>query len=140
MAFTYTDTLLTDIDKVRFWIQDTIESKGPLPDNRNFSDAEVNGLLSIESSWQQAVAAGFETLSAAWAKETSFTVYNGAFSRSEAVKAYRDLAKTWRERYGDADTATDEVGSKSIDFSGNTVTPLFQREAFGYKVKDWDPA
>ena len=50
------------------------------------------------------------------------------------------MARDWRERYGDDDIATAELGAKTTDFSGDTVTPLFQREAFGHKVTDWDPA
>jgi len=95
-------------------------------------------LLTIEGTWQRAVAAGFETLASAWAKETSFSVFNGSFTRSDAAKQYRELAKKWRDEYGTGGNITDELGAKEQDFSGDDVTPLFQREAFGYKVTDWD--
>ena len=67
-------------------------------------------------------------------------MFNGSYTRSDAAKGYKDLAETWREKWGDGGTATEELGTKGLDFSGDTVTPLFQREAFGYKVIDWDPA
>lgn len=105
MAFTYDDTLTSTRDKVRFWIRDTVADKGPMPNNGNFSDDEINGLLTIEDSWQEAVAAGFETLAAAWASHTSFSVNNGSFSRSDATKHYLTMAKSWRERYGEATAA-----------------------------------
>ncbi len=138
MAFTYTDDLTADRDKVRFWLHDIVEDQGPLPKNRNFSDNEVNGLLTIEATWQQAIAAGFETLASAWSKEGSFSVFNGSFTKSTAASYYMKEAKTWRKRHGDSDSTTAEIGFKDTDFSGNDVTPLFQREAFGHVVIDWD--
>jgi len=140
MAFSYHDDLATDRDKVRFWLQDTAEKKGPKPGNDNFTDAELDALIALEENWQQAVAAGFEVLASGWTKETSFSVFNGSFQRSEAAKVYKDLAEYWRKTYGEGGNITDELGGKTTDFSGDTVTPLFQREAFGHKVTDWDPA
>ncbi len=140
MAFTYTDTLTANRDKVRFWLHDTVEDQGPRPKNRNFSDNELDGLLTIEATWQQAIAAGFEALASAWAKEGSFAVFNGSFTKSTASSYYMKEAKAWRDRHGDTASATEELGSKTTDFSGNTVVPLFQRKAFGHKVTDWDPA
>jgi len=140
MAFSYLDDLDTDRDKVRFWLQDTVNGEGKKPGNANFSDGELDALITLEGSWQRAVAAGFETLASAWQSETSFSVFNGSFTRSDAAKGYREMALEWRGRYGEGGNATAELGSKLTDFSGSTVTPLFQREAFGHKVTDWDPA
>jgi len=140
MAFSYHDDLATDRDKVRFWLQDTIEKQGPKPSTGNFSDAELDGLITAEGTWQQAVAAGFEVLASAWQPKTSFSVYDGSFSRSDAATGYLKQAAKWRETYGEGGNITDELGGKTTDFSGDTVTPLFQREAFGHKVTDWDPA
>ena len=139
MAFTYSDTLLTDHDKVRFWLQDTVDGQGQKPQNDNFSDGEIDALVTIEGTWQLAVAAGFETLAAAWQSKTSFSVFNGSYSRSDAAKGYLALAEKWREDYGFEGGATDGLGAKTTDFGGDTVTPLFQRKAFGHKVTDWDP-
>jgi hypothetical protein len=140
MAFTYLDTLATDRDKVRFHIQDTIEDEGRKPNNGNFSDAEIDGLLTIEGSWQRAVAAGFEALASIWATESSFSVFNGQFTRNTVGVQYQKLAELWRDKYGEGGSATEELDAKTTDFSGDTVVPLFQREAFGHKVTDWDPA
>ena len=140
MAFTYVDNLDTDRDKVRLWLQDTVAGEGRKPGNANFSDAELDGLLTIEANWQQAVAGGYEILAAAWMDKTSFSVFNGSYSRSDAAKGYMELAAKWRAGYGEGGDATAELGAKTTDFSGDTVTPLFQREAFGHKVTDWDPA
>ena len=140
MAFSYYDTLDTDRDKVRFWLQDTVDGDGPKPSNGNFSDAELDGLITIEGSWQRAVAGGFELLASAWQSETSFSVFNGSYSRSDAASGYKELAEQWRDKWGDGESATADLDAKTTDFSGDTVTPLFQREAFGHKVTDWDPA
>ena len=131
MAFTYDDSLDIDRDKVRFHLQDTVEDNGPKPDNSNFSDGELDALITIEGTWQRAVAAGFEALASAWAKETSFSVFNGSFTRSDAARYYQKLADKWREEYGYAGGATDGLDAKDVDFSGDEVVPLFQREAFG---------
>jgi hypothetical protein len=138
-VFSYNDDLDANRDKVRFWLQDTVKSKGPKPSNGNFSDQEIDGLITIEETWQRAVAAGFEVLASAWAKEGSFSVFNGQFTKSTASSYYMQMAKQWRDDYGADDIATAGLGSKQTDFSGDTVTPLFQREAFGHKVTDWDP-
>ena len=141
MAFSYDDDLTANRDKVRFWIQDTIEDHGPKPNNANFSDAELDALVTYEGTWQRAVAGGFEALVAAWQPKTSFSVLSGSFTRSDASKGYATQAKTWRDKYGYGDeVATEDVGTKDLDFSGTAVTPLFQRKAFGHKVKNWDPA
>jgi len=140
MAFSYDDDLATDRDKVRFWLQDTTESQGPKPNNNNFSDAELDALITYEGTWQRAVAGGFEALVAAWQPKTSFSVLSGSFTRSDASKGYAKQATEWRERYGYGDeVATADIATKDLDFAGTTVTPLFQRKAFGHKVKDWDP-
>lgn len=102
MSFTYDDDLTADIDRVRLSLNDVEEKKGPRPANKNFSNEEINHLLSIEDSWRLAVAAGFELLASAWAKDTSFSVVNGSFTRSEAAKMYADLAKKWRDKYGES--------------------------------------
>jgi len=139
MAFTYKGDHSSDRDRVRFWLQDTVNAQGPKPGNGNFTDAEIDALLDLEGSWERATAAGFEALASAWQSKTSFSVFNGSYSRSDAAKGYLDMARDWRERHGDGEIATASLGAKTTDFSGDTVTPLFQREAFGHKVTDWDP-
>jgi benzoyl-CoA reductase/2-hydroxyglutaryl-CoA dehydratase subunit BcrC/BadD/HgdB len=140
MAFTYNDALSIDRDKVRFWLQDTAEGQGPKPSNANFTDAEIDALVTEEGTWQRATAAGFEILASAWQSETSFSVFNGSFTRSDAAKGYREMAKEWRDKYGEEGDVTDELATKELDFAGDTVTPLFQRKAFGHTVIDWDPS
>lgn len=100
MAFTYVDTLAADRDKVRFHLQDTVEDSGPKPGGGNFSNDELDGLLTVENSWQEAVAAGLETLAAAWASSPSFEADGLSISRSDVAKSYKSLAEKWRNEYG----------------------------------------
>lgn len=110
MAFSYDDTLSSDSDKVRFNLQDKTENSGPLPGDANFSDAEVAGLLNIEDTWQQATAAGFEALAAAWANYADLSVGPRRESLSQIAKRYAEQAKTWRTQYG----YTQRVGVSSV--------------------------
>ncbi len=101
MAFTYTDTLLTNRDKVRFYIGDTVvDSAGVKPDGANFSDAEIAGLVTSEGSWQRAVAAIFEVLSGIFGQEVDIAVGPRRESLSQASDKYDALAKRWRARHG----------------------------------------
>ena len=100
MTFTYVGDLSTDLDKVRFYIQDTTENSGPKPGNANFTDEELGGLITLEGSWQRGVAAGFEALAASWA----FYADRAAGPRREAFSQiaarYQKLAQEWRAKHG----------------------------------------
>lgn len=98
MTVTYLGTLATDRDKVRFYIQDTVENSGPKPSNGNFSDAEIDGLLTAEGTWEQAVAAAFDTLAAAWAGYADWTVGPRSERASQIAERYSQRAQTWRDR------------------------------------------
>lgn len=102
MAFTYSDTLLTDRDRVRFAVGDTLEDAGPRPGDVNFSDAEIAGLITLEGSWQRAVAAAFETLASLWATHTTFDADGMSADQSDIANQYRDQAASWRRRFGEA--------------------------------------
>lgn len=98
MAFTYTDTLSDDKSKVRFWIQDTVENSGPKPDDDNFSDNEINGLLTAEGNWQQAVAAAFEVLEAAWAGYADWQAGPRRENASQIAERFGKKAQIWRDK------------------------------------------
>lgn len=116
MAFTYTGTLSTDLEKVRFNIGDTIEGRGVKPDRTasNFSDAEITGLLTIEGTWQRATAAAFEALAATWAAYPQ-TYNNDTSSRNwDAAREFRAQAKEWRDQYGYGDTGASSFSSVTM--------------------------
>lgn len=98
MAFTYSDALTTNRDKVRFYIQDTAEDSGPRPSGGNFTDAEIDGLITVEGSWRRAVSAAFETLAAQWSRYADISAGPHRESLSQIAKSYRQQAQEWRGR------------------------------------------
>ena len=110
MTFTYDDELATDHDRVRFHLQDTIAGSGPRPSGGNFTDAEIAGLVTLEGSWQRAVAAGLEALAAAWAKYADLQVGQRRESLGQIAVRYQQEAEHWRHNHGSASQATASIG------------------------------
>lgn len=106
MAFTYDDSLSTDRAKVRFYLQDTVSGSGPKPSSGNFTDNEVDGLVTAEGKWQRAVAAGLETLAASWRRYADITVGPRKESLSQIAEGYASDAEEWRDRHGYSGTGT----------------------------------
>lgn len=104
MPFTYSDTLATNADKVRFHLGDTVQDTGPRPDGRNFSDNEIAYFLSEESDkWEAAVAHGFEVLQSEWTQYAlSEREGDVSMSATQVADKYGKLAEQWRAR---SDTA-----------------------------------
>ena len=129
MAFNYLGTLATDRDKVRFNVSDTVDGAGPRPADGNFSDAEIDGLITQEGSWQCAVAAGFERLSAEWTRLPSFKADGLSLNRSDIAKGYAAQAAQWRRDFPrpvpiyvagqiTKDGYSDDVTSDDVDTTG----------------------
>ena len=87
-------------DYVRFRIQDTVENSGPLPGDRNFSDHELDMIITEEGSWQKAITACYEALAAAWMVNPSWSDDGMSISQSHIGKNFSDLAAAWRNKYG----------------------------------------
>ena len=127
MAVTYSNTLSTDRDKVRFYINDTVSGAGPKPSSANFDDAEIAGLLTLEGSVGKAVAACLETLAALWAVEVDIAVGSRRESLSQAATKFESLAKTWRDRHGGSTSSVmgvrhlTRVDGYSSDLASNEV-------------------
>lgn len=111
MAFTYLGDLSTNLDKVRFYLQDTVSGSGPKPNDGNFTDGELEALVTTEGSWQRAVAAGFETLASAWRKFINFSADGSSYSLSNVADGYAAQAKDWRLKFG---TGGAKAGSRAI--------------------------
>jgi len=105
VAFTYVGDLSTDLDQVRFYIGDVTSGSGVLPGDSNFTDAELNGLITNEATWQRATAAAFDVLVARWMRYVDNTTGPRRENLSQIAEGYRKQAATWREKYGIADTA-----------------------------------
>lgn len=129
MAFTYLGTLATDRDKVRFHLGDTVEDTGPFPGDSNLTDAEIDGMVDDEGTWQRAVAAGFERLAASWLRYPSFKADGLSLNRSDIAKGYAEQAAQWRKQHGyttpiytagqiPVDGYSDDVTTDDVDTSG----------------------
>ena len=100
MAFSYSDALTSERDKIRFHIRDTVSGSGPKPEDGNFSDAELDGVRAIEGSWPSTVAGVFETLAALWSKQVTFSAQEGNMSAqlSDVAEQFRKSATEWRAK------------------------------------------
>ena len=114
MAFSYNDKLSADRDKVRLYIADTVNGAGPKPNDVNFADAELDGLIAAEGIWQRAVAAAYEALAAAWRRYPSFATEGLRLDRTAIANGYATQAQEWRQRYGSAVAGTSRVGSRDV--------------------------
>jgi hypothetical protein len=120
MAFTY--DLTTDRGIVRLNLGDTVENSGPRPDKRNFSDEEIDYLLSTETEGTTAATAlGFEILANEWAAYT-IAEREGevSFDAKEVSDQYLQIASEWRNRPGGG------TGGKSL--SAGVITLDFMEK------------
>ena len=117
MAFTY--DLTTDRGVTRFNIGDTIESSGPRPDKRNFSDEEVDYLLATETAGTTAASAlAFEILANEWASYAlSEDEGEVSFDAKEVSDQYLEIASNWRNRpNGGTGSNSFQAGILVLDF------------------------
>ena len=106
MAVTYKSDLADDISRVRFALRDMSDGSGPLPNNANFSDGEIEELIALEGGWRCAVAAAFEALASAWSKYPTKSGDGESIARSDITRHYTDAADRWRSRC----KSTEEIG------------------------------
>lgn len=102
MAFTY--DLTTNVGKVRLNLGDKVEGSGPWPNGGNFSDAEVEQILTQEDNEvMRAVAACCEILANAWAGVASIAVGPRREELNHVSEMYRQRAQDLRTQYGGGD-------------------------------------
>jgi hypothetical protein len=97
---TFTNDLTTNQGVVRLNLGDTVENSGPRPDKRNFSDAEIDYLITTETAGNTAATAlGFEILANEWAAYT-IAEREGevSFDAKEVSDQFLDIAQEWRSR------------------------------------------
>lgn len=83
MAFTYDIT--TDRGKIRFYIGDVTSGAGPLPGGANYTDAEVDAVLTLCGSWQRAAIDLLRAAAVRWAtKASSLSLGDYSESRQQA--------------------------------------------------------
>lgn len=100
MTFTYAGTLATDLDTIRFQIGDTVENSGVKPNDGNFSDEEINGLLAREGTAERTIAALYENLAAVWARYVNTRIGPRSEELGKVADNYLKLAKQYRDDYG----------------------------------------
>lgn len=97
MTFTYVGDLSTDLDKIRFNVQDTVESSGPKPGDGNFTDEEIAGAITQAGDWERAVAVLFEALAAVWTRHADIRVGPRQQSFSQVAGGFRKQAEKWKK-------------------------------------------
>jgi len=97
MTVTYDDSLSDDVSKVRRFIGDTVEDNGPLPEDANFSDAELTAIIALESTWQRAVGQLLDALSIEWSQHADIAVGPRRQSFAQIAEAYAKRADKWRK-------------------------------------------
>lgn len=100
MAFTYAGDGSTDLDKVRFHVGDTTSGSGPLPSGSNFTDAELNWIISDAGSVDKAVAAALDAVSVRWSSYADITVGPRKESYSQIADTWAKRAEAWRKDHG----------------------------------------
>lgn len=121
MAFTYNGTLTTNLDRCRFYLQDVVSAAGPKPSDGNFTDAELEALVTLEGNWQRAVAAGFEALAAAWQKHVTYSADGLQIDRSDIAKGYAEKAADWRKQFGRAGARPIATLARTDAYSSSTT-------------------
>lgn len=118
MAFTY--ELAENRGAVRLWLGDSTEDIGPRPRKNNYSDAEIDYLLSSQSnSVKAAVAAGFDLLASEW---MSYSLAEKEADLSYDAKGlaeqYAKLAKDWWAKPDDGSSGSSlQAGIILMDFA-----------------------
>ena len=134
---TYDDTLATDLDKIRYLIQDTTDT------NFFFSDNEILGMSSMYGSYQSTAISCCEVLAARFIqKAESKTVSKLILNYGNLAKKYATLANTLRFQllkynaaYLGGLTHTDkEINETDADL----VQPAFKRNIMKHKLPDQD--
>lgn len=123
MTFTYDGTLTTNLDKIRFKIQDTVSGSGIKPNNGNFTDEEIAGLLAEEgNNVNRTVAALYEALATVWANYVDTKIGSRDEKSSQAAARYAKLAEKWRDDYGYTGTTLVTGFATRVDAYSDDIT------------------
>lgn len=106
MTFTYAGTLVTNLDKVRFYIGDTVSGGGPLPSSGNFTDEELGALITLAGGVDEGVAQAFDAIAARWSVMANLTVGPRREEMGQIAAAFRAQAETWRKDHAVHSTST----------------------------------
>jgi hypothetical protein len=136
MAFTYLGTLATNLDKVRFYIGDTVSGTGVKPDGSNFTDAEINGVLTVAGTWSAAVVQILRNLASLYAgKATSIQVFEYRKQYADRAAQYTALADNFVKSTPAVWSGL--VGWNSTTSSGDEPGHMFGKAQWGANPEDW---
>lgn len=122
MAFTYSDALATNRDKLRFLLRDTVEA------NAAFMDAELDGMLTLYAdSIPAARLALLLVLLADGSRFLKWTQAQNSVDKSGSLAALRLLIDEVKAEISIIDTTTGgdviDFASREIDYFGVRVDP-----------------
>lgn len=114
MSFSYDITDSADVSGfMRRELGDTRKDDGILPEQRNFSDEELDYFYTQESeSFTNAVARAFDAAAAEWARYPESFHMGPEFQKIPSSSFFAQQAKRWRtsnERPGSYDVEKDEI-------------------------------
>jgi hypothetical protein len=127
MAATYSSSLTTDKDKVRFYIQDTDIT------NAQLQDEEITAMITLHGSYKEAAVICCETLAMKYAgQDDSRKIGNMTLSNFYAKsKKYTELAKTLKTRFSGIITpfagGISVSGKETYTEDSDIVQPAFKR-------------
>ena len=131
MAFTYNDSLATDRDLVRFHLGDVVDSSGPRPGGRNFSDREIAYYLSLVSGsngWRLVVGQLLRVLANEWTQHArNITIGEYREDATETAKAYMTRASEWQN-------SIDNTGALLAWSSSASVVAVTRKDAYSDDV------
>lgn len=138
MAATYDPALDTDLDKVRFFIQDTNT------DNAMFQDEEISAMLGIYGTYKATAINCCEVLAARFAGEAeSKKIGNLTITFGDKAAKYAALAKTLRNQmtkfvlpYLGGQSRSDKAINEG---DADNVQPAFKRGIMKQKLPDSTP-
>lgn len=136
MSFSYSTALTTSRDKVRFFIGDTTVNSGPKPSGGNFTDQEIDAVVTMEGSWHKAAALLLRTLASLWMNEAT-TVKIGPYSVT-----YTDRAKMYEQKAAEVESKMASSIAGLISFHGTNSTGdeighMFGKTQWGAAPEDW---
>lgn len=117
MTFSYGGTLTDATDRVRFEIGDIVSGSGPRPHatSTNFSNEEVDAIVTEQGGWGPAAAKLMEILANEWASAAG-NVAMADYSENYTARAeyFRKRAQDLRMQYGGG-VAVSQVSVTRVD-------------------------
>ena len=111
MTFTYLGDLSTDLDTIRFKVGDTVSGSGIKPNGGNFTDEEINGLLTLEGNVNFTIGAIYKANANAWANYVDTRIGPRDEKLSQARDYWMKVSKKWDDENGTSSTSSVTVGT-----------------------------